>query len=448
MSTRVIILRHGQSSYNSQGRIQGRSDLSVLTDRGQADAKMTSTAFQGLAFDAAYCSPLQRAHQTATIVLAQLGQQDCLQTDDRLLEIDLPLWETMLNQDVREKYAEQYQAWKERPHELKMLLPQADGVPQEFYPVLALYEQATKFWQGILPQHQDQTILIVAHNGINRALISTALGIPAHLYHSIQQSNCGVTVLNFSGGWGENVQLESLNQTSHLNQKLPTFRPPNQGPRFLLVRHGETDWNRAGKFQGQIDVPLNDNGRNQASLAADFLKTIAIDFAFTSPMSRPKETAQIILKDRPSSTLHEDADLREIGHGLWEGKFEAEIKAEYPGELERWQSHPESVQMPEGENLQDVWTRATAAWQKIIAQIGNQPQTGIVVAHDATNKVLLCNLLGLGLADIWKIKQGNGAVTVIDYPDGIEGQPVIQALNLTSHLSAGGILDKTAAGAL
>jgi phosphoserine phosphatase len=448
LSTRVIILRHGQSSYNSQGRIQGRSDLSVLTDRGQADARLTSTAFQGLAFDAAYCSPLQRARQTATTVLTELGQQDCLQTDDRLLEIDLPLWETMLNQDVREKYTEQYQAWKERPHELKMLLPQANGSQQEFFPVLSLYEQATKFWQGIIPQHQGKTILIVAHNGINRALISTALGIPPRLYHSIQQSNCGVTVLNFSGGWGENVQLESLNQTSHLGQKLPTFRPPNRGPRFLLVRHGETDWNRAGKFQGQIDVPLNDNGRNQASLAAEFLKTIEIDFAFTSPMLRPKETAQIILKNRTELTLNEDADLREIGHGLWEGKFEAEIKAEYPGELERWQSHPESVQMPEGENLQNVWTRATAAWQKIIAQVGNQPQTGIVVAHDATNKVLLCNLLGLDLADIWKIKQGNGAVTVIDYPDGIEGQPVIQALNLTSHLSAGGILDKTAAGAL
>ena len=448
MSTRVIILRHGQSSYNSQGRIQGRSDLSVLTDRGQADARLTSAAFQGLEFSAAYCSPLQRAHQTATTVLTGLGQQDCLQTDDRLLEIDLPLWETMLNQDVREKYAEQYQAWKERPHQLKMLLPQADGSQQEFFPVLSLYAQATTFWQGIIPRHQGQTILIVAHNGINRALISTALGIPAHLYHSIQQSNCGVTVLNFSGGWGESVQLESLNQTSHLGQQLPTFRPPNQGPRFLLVRHGETDWNRAGKFQGQIDVPLNDNGRNQASLAAEFLKTIQIDFAFTSPMSRPKETAQIILKDRTGLTLGEDADLREIGHGLWEGKFEAEIKAEYPGELERWQTQPESVQMPEGENLQDVWTRATAAWQRIIAQVGNQPQTGIVVAHDATNKVLLCNLLGLGLADIWKIKQGNGAVTVIDYPDGIEGQPVIQALNLTNHLSAGGILDKTAAGAL
>jgi phosphoserine phosphatase len=445
---RVIILRHGQSSYNSQGRIQGRSDLSVLTDRGLEDARLTGEAFQGLKFDKVYCSPLQRAQQTAATVLSGLGQQDRLQADDRLLEIDLPLWETMFNQEVRDKYAAEYRTWKECPHELKMRLPQADGTERDFFPVLALYAQATAFWQEILPLHQEQTILIVAHNGINRALISTALAIPARLYHSIQQSNCGVTVLNFSGGWGEKVQLESLNQTSHLGQKLPTFRPPNQGPRFLLIRHGETDWNRAGKFQGQIDVPLNDNGRNQASLAAEFLKTNQLDFGFTSPMLRPKETAQIILAEHPHLTLHEDADLREIGHGLWEGKFEAEIEAEYPGELNRWQTHPESVQMPEGENLQDVWTRATAAWQKVLQQVGNRPQTGIVVAHDATNKVLLCYLLGLGLADIWKIKQGNGAVTVIDYPDGIEGQPVIQALNITSHLSGGGIFDKTAAGAL
>ncbi|PSB40174.1 histidine phosphatase family protein, partial [Chamaesiphon polymorphus] len=228
--------------------------------------------------------------------------------------------------------------------------------------------------------------------------------------------------------------------------KFPPLHPQNQGPRFLLVRHGETDWNRAGKFQGQIDVPLNEFGRKQASLAAEFLKTIHIDFGFTSSMLRPKETAQIILQGR-DITLVEDANLREIGHGLWEGKYEAEIKAEYPGELERWHTHPESVQMPEGENLQDVWERATAAWQQILSQVGNESQTGIVVAHDATNKVLLCYLLGLGLADIWKIKQGNGAVTVIDYPEGIEGQPVIQALNLTSYLS-GGILDRTAAGAL
>jgi probable phosphoglycerate mutase len=112
------------------------------------------------------------------------------------------------------------------------------------------YEQAQQFWQEILSRHQGGTILIVAHNGINRCLITSALGIPPALYHSIQQSNCGINVLNFAGGWGELVQLESLNQTSHLGNPLPTPREGNRGLRLLLVRHGETEWNRVSRFRG------------------------------------------------------------------------------------------------------------------------------------------------------------------------------------------------------
>jgi probable phosphoglycerate mutase len=105
--------------------------------------------------------------------------------------------------------------------------------------------------------------------------------------------------------------------------------------------------------------------------------------------------------------------------------------------------------MPEGENLQQVWERAVAAWQEIVATYTNSdsPQTGIVVAHDAINKVILCYLLGLKPDNFWNIKQGNGAVSVIDYPKGSEEQPVLQAINITTHLSDG-ILDRTAAGAL
>jgi broad specificity phosphatase PhoE len=68
------------------------------------------------------------------------------------------------------------------------------------------------------------------------------------------------------------------------------------------------------------------------------------------------------------------------------------------------------------------------------------------VAHDAVNKAILAGLLGLTPADIWMIKQGNGGVTVVDYPHGPAAGPVVSAMNLTSHL--GGVLDRTAAGAL
>ena len=73
-------------------------------------------------------------------------------------------------------------------------------------------------------------------------------------------------------------------------------------------------------------------------------------------------------------------------------------------------------------------------------------ETALVVAHDAVNKTILCHLLGLTPADIWAVKQGNGGVTVVDMPSE-PGQPaVVACLNLTSHL--GGVLDRTAAGAL
>jgi len=70
-------------------------------------------------------------------------------------------------------------------------------------------------------------------------------------------------------------------------------------------------------------------------------------------MLRPKETAEIILKHHPAAAIA--GWIREISHGLWEGKLEAEIEQAYPGELHRWRTEPAEVQMPEGENLQQVW---------------------------------------------------------------------------------------------
>jgi probable phosphoglycerate mutase len=162
---------------------------------------------------------------------------------------------------------------------------------------------------------------------------------------------------------------------------------------------------------------------------------------------RPKETAEIILQYHPEIELQFDRDLWEISHGLWEGKFEAQIEQLYPGLLQQWRIAPETVQMPEGENLKQIWTRSKLAWERIVKAYDQQPVTGIVVAHDAINKAILAQLFNLPPEHFWNFKQGNGAVTVIDYPNGINGDPVLQASNITTHLFEG-IMDKTAAGAL
>lgn len=452
MTTRVIIVRHGQSSYNTEKRIQGRSDVSTLTEKGQNDARKVGAALSHLNFAAVYTSPLQRAKHTAEIICSCLATSLKPQPSSNLMEVDLPLWEGMVSSEVREKFPDAYRLWHEHPEQLVMVVQSREN--NEYFPILSLYEQAKQFWEETLPRHAGETILIVGHNGINRALISTALGISPQRYHSIQQSNCNVTVLNFDPAtpshqkdskWGA-VQLESLNQTAHLGEVLPSLRPNHQGQRLLLVRHGETEWNRQTRFQGQIDVPLNDNGRQQAQKAAEFLKNVQLDFAVSSPMLRPKETAEIILQHHSKIQLQLHADLQEINHGLWEGKLEAEIEQAFSGELHQWRTAPAEVQMPQGENLQQVWQRSVTAWRSILDSAASQT-TALVVAHDATNKVLLCHVLGLSPAHFWNFRQGNGAVSVIDYPQGAAGLPVLQAMNITTHLG-GGVLDKTAAGAL
>ena len=141
-------------------------------------------------------------------------------------------------------------------------------------------------------------------------------------------------------------------------------------------------------------------------------------------------------------------ELQEISHGLWEGLLDSEIEAQFPGDLDVWLATPEVVQMPEGENLTQVWERSFSAWQQLVFQTSTvgETATGLVVAHDAVNKAILCKLLDLEPDAFWYFKQGNGAVSAIDYPYGPEGVPVLRALNITSH--QGGVIDCTAAGAL
>ena len=453
MKTTVIIVRHGQSTSNVRRVIQGHHDEAVLTELGEQQAQKVGKTLDGLSIDAVYASPLKRAKRTCELIVEILSKSGSapsnVQTTDMLKEINLPLWESKSFDEVEAAYPEMYRSWRQAPNEFKMPLPNDDGTTRDFYPAREIWERAATFWQEILEKHKGQTILLVAHSAINRALVGSAIGLGPESLNSMGQSNCAINVLNFPGGWEDGVQLESLNLTSHMGAPLPERRSRFKGPRILLVRHGETNWNRDGRFQGQIDIPLNENGHRQAAQSGEFLQMAPIDSAVSSSMKRPKETAEGILKKHPQVKLTLTDQLWEISHGEWEGMLETEIESGYPGMLAQWQSQPETVQMPGGENLQDVWARAKKGWEDIVATYSDAqtPQTVMVVAHDAINKAILCQLFDLGPEKFWQFKQGNGAVSVIDYHGGVGSLPVLSAANITTHLS-GSIFDKTAAGAL
>lgn len=445
MTLRIVLVRHGLSSFNIEHRIQGRDDLSALTAEGEQQACLTGEALRDLRVDAAYTSPLRRASGTASTLLKAQGQGLTATLSDDLLEIDLAPWSGLLRSELKERHPEQERLWREAPETLTL---ERGGA--SYSPIGELMEQAGRFKAQLLNGHGDalaggdRTVLVVGHNAILRCLLLSLLDLPASGFRRLRVDNCSVSVLNLSHGpeGGIAVQVESLNGTAHLGDPLPAR---GKGPRLVLVRHGETDWNRQGRFQGQIDIPLNANGRAQAEAAGRFLAPVSFHRAYSSAMARPRQTAEAILASHPGVPLTTTSGLVEIGHGLWEGRLESEIAEGWPQLLADWKRAPETVQMPEGETIHDVWNRSLATWGTIARSLGAE-ETALVVAHDAVNKAILCALLGLSPADIWAIKQGNGGVTVIDYPHGAQAGPVVAAMNLTTHL--GGVLDRTAAGAL
>lgn len=442
---RIVLVRHGLSSFNIEKRIQGRDDLSSLTETGQEQARRTGQALQGLAIHAIYSSPLRRAADTARLLVQAQGSGVAIQHEQDLLEIDLTPWTGLTPIDLAERDPEGLALWKSAPERLR--LQHADG--GDYSPLGELMEQAGRFLSNLLQRHggRDQTVLVVAHNAILRVLLLQLLGLPLDHFRRLRIDNASLSVLNLlpppQGATKPfAIQIESLNGVSHLGTPLPALAA---GSRVLLVRHGETDWNRQGRFQGQIDIPLNSNGWSQARAAGTFLASTRIDRAYSSSMARPRQTAEAILSAHPGVPLTTLKGLVEIGHGLWEGCLESEIGEGWPQLLADWKRAPEIVQMPEGESIQQVWDRAMDTWQRIVASLA-PGETALVVAHDAVNKAILCALLGLGPGDIWAIKQGNGGVTVIDHPQGPGENPTVTSLNITAHL--GGVLDRTAAGAL
>jgi phosphoserine phosphatase len=229
-STKIILVRHARTTYNEQGRYQGSSDDSVLTEKGHQDALSTGLALQKYNFDAIYTSPLTRVQQTIQAIFTTLKQKNNnippLFIDHRLTEIQMSDWQGLLYQEVKEKFIDAYNYWQNTPHLFTL-----NGT---FFPVRELFKQAQQFWQKILTKHRGQTILIVAHGGTNRALISTAVGLNPEYYHSLQQSNCGISCLEFSSK--HNIgELKYLNVTNHLGETLPKLKAGKTGWRWLLL---------------------------------------------------------------------------------------------------------------------------------------------------------------------------------------------------------------------
>ena len=441
MVLRLVFVRHGLSSFNKKGLIQGRSNESSLTKEGYIQAESAGKVLRDINFDGIYSSPLIRASETAKTIEKFLKKNYEIKLDENLLEVNLPTWSGLNIDEIKKKYPDDYHNWKNDPENLTL----RNKENKSYQPIKELYLQAKKFTDSlfsIYENKEDKNILIIAHNAILRCLILSLINNPKRGFRKLKLDNASISIINILGDKDLfKTQIECINQTSHLGKNIPSKIGKS---RIVILRHGETDWNMEGRFQGQIDIPLNENGKDQAKKASEYLKEIKFNKAYSSSMKRPFETAQIILGNNNLKIKKID-ELVEISHGLWEGKLENEIKDNWPKLLADWHEKPETVTMPEGESIRDVAKRSIAAWERICDDQEDEDIT-LLVAHDAVNKTLICHLLGLDYSNIWMIKQGNGGITVIDIFKESNKDNVVSSLNITTHL--GSILDPTAKGAL
>ena len=200
--------------------------------------------------------------------------------------------------------------------------------------------------------------------------------------------------------------------------------------RILLVRHGETEWNRTHRFQGRSDVPLNQRGKDQGHALALALKDEPIKAIYSSPLTRAMETACLIKVFHPSVPLFEEDGLIEMDLGQFDGMDAGNWASQNADFRKAWQETPASVTMPGGESLSDVQGRALKALNRI-KDLYPSGSTLLLCSHNFVNLTLLCYALEIPLDRFRELRQDTAALNILY----MQGQRLrAEVVNECSHL--------------
>lgn len=185
----------------------------------------------------------------------------------------------------------------------------------------------------------------------------------------------------------------------------------------VLLRHGETEWSRAGRHTGWTDIPLTDTGRHQAKLAGWALRFWTFARVLTSPLSRARETAELAGLENAEVR----ADLREWNYGEVEGRTTAEVQAQHPG----WFLWVDGC--TGGETVDEVGARADS----VIDEVRSSDGDVCLVAHGHLLRILTARWLGLPAVGGRYFALDAAAISVLGYE---HDEPVMQRWNDTTYL--------------
>ncbi len=206
---------------------------------------------------------------------------------------------------------------------------------------------------------------------------------------------------------------------------------------LYLVRHGQTDWNAERRWQGERDLPLNEEGLRQAEAVAGAFRAVRVDRVFSSDLRRARDTAAALAQatGAPHVVL---PSLRERAFGRWEGRTNEEILREYPDEMAQYQKDRDLFTPPGGQSWADFAPTAVRAVETI--GVDHTDQHLAIVAHGGPFRAFINHVLGIERGPLNQFVLDNGSIsTVVRRKHEIAGQVwwQITALNITCHLNDG-----------
>lgn len=186
--------------------------------------------------------------------------------------------------------------------------------------------------------------------------------------------------------------------------------------KLYFIRHGETDWNKEGKLQGRTDVVLNEEGRKVAELTREALKEVPFDLAFTSPLTRARTTAEIIIGDRTVPIIDEERII-EVGFGLNEGSK----KSEWDENMKNFFFHTEQYVPAEGgETIEEVLERERAFLNELFSSENYKDSTILISTHGAALSGLLTVIKNNPVSKFWAGGlHKNCGLTIVEVKEGV-----------------------------
>uniref|UniRef100_A0A1J3GU85 2-carboxy-D-arabinitol-1-phosphatase n=1 Tax=Noccaea caerulescens TaxID=107243 RepID=A0A1J3GU85_NOCCA len=382
-------------------------------------------------FDVCFTSPLKRSKKTAEIIWG--SRESEMIPDYDLREIDLYSFQGLIKKEGKAKFGEAFRKWQEDPANFNI-----DG----HYPVRELWSRARSCWTGILA-HESKSVLVVAHNAVNQALLGTAIGLGAEYFRSLLQSNCGVSVLDFTpraDGGSPHVCLNRLNQTPNSPLAGGSSGGRKASEQIILVCHGVT-----GERDNEAanDQPMNMLGVIQSQKTAELLLDLRVDLIVCSSKAASIETAGVI------------SQVQEAAGCLGVDSVPRYLKTKQMNELDvedvlrkskKDEAVPVSASIQPGwlsqldeEAASALWNRSGKVWESLLDELSDEDKSNpgdamVVVGHPMAHISLIAKCLNLNKECLGLFHLDAGSISVIDFPDGPSGRGVIRCTNYTAHL--------------